>query len=329
MDEDDREDKLDETPAPPLSAEFLSGGTAAGLEKIRARLLDLTNRNRLLNFRHTSASSIRIVDADLNIVFARLLDDEALPLRAVPEPLLPPHQSDGDGPDEEMAKPIAADHAESLGWNTSYDLTKPTRHNTDSRFLPALQYVEDLETLTRKIGSAAKTVIEESGTNMLYLTLGFLEWYESDDSRQAHIAPLLTIPVALNRAATKGKGFEATLEYSGEDFATNLSLVEKMRRDFAVEIPSIEEEDTPETYFARFEPILTQKQRWKIRRHITLSLLSFGKLLMYRDLDSKVWRASRSTNSSRNSLRAERTTPSRMPKNIPSTRRSCNTNYPR
>jgi len=291
MDENnnDSDEKPDVNPAPPLSAEFLSGGTAAGLEKIRARLLDLTNRNRLLNFRHTSASSLRIVDADLNVVFARLLNEEAVPLRAVPEPPLPLLQSGSGSPDEGMAKPIAADHAESLGWTTSYDLTTPSRHNADSRFLPALHYVEDLETLTRKIGSAAKTVIEESGTNMLYLTLGFLEWYESDDSHQAHIAPLLTIPVALNRAATKGKGFEATLEYSGEDFATNLSLVEKMRRDFAVEIPSNEEEDTPETYFARFEPILSQKQRWKIRRQITLSLLSFGKLLMYRDLDSKVW----------------------------------------
>lgn len=37
--EDERE-KPDATPAPQLSAEFLSGGTAAGLEKIRARLLN-------------------------------------------------------------------------------------------------------------------------------------------------------------------------------------------------------------------------------------------------------------------------------------------------
>jgi len=70
--DDDLENKPDATPAPPLSAEFVSGGTAAGLEKIRARLLDLTNRNRLLNFRHTSASSIRIVDADLEQVTAFL-----------------------------------------------------------------------------------------------------------------------------------------------------------------------------------------------------------------------------------------------------------------
>ena len=46
MDDNDREDKPDETPAPPLSAEFLSGGTAADLEKIRARTtcrIDRTN----------------------------------------------------------------------------------------------------------------------------------------------------------------------------------------------------------------------------------------------------------------------------------------------
>jgi very-short-patch-repair endonuclease len=286
---DDNQEEPEATPAPALSPEFLSGGTAAGLEKIRARLLDLTNRNRLLNFRHSSASSIRIVDVDVNVVFARLLNNEEISLRPVPEP---PDEPQTDGFDDENAsssKPLPADHAESLGWNTSYDLTKPSRHNADSRFLPVLHYVEDLETLTRKVSSAAKTVIEESGTNMLYVTLGFLEWYESDDSRQPHLAPLLTIPVALNRQAAKGKGFHAAIEYSGEDFVANLSLVEKMRRDFAVEIPTVEEEDAPETYFARFEPILAQKKRWRIRQHVTVSLLSFGKLLMYRDLDSKVW----------------------------------------
>src|SRR5262249_5209708 len=35
--------------------------------------------------------------------------------------------------------------------------------------------------------------------------------------------------------------------------------------------------------------VLAQKTRWRIRRQVTLSLLSFGKLLMYRDLDAKVW----------------------------------------
>jgi hypothetical protein len=70
---------------------------------------------------------------------------------------------------------------------------------------------------------------------------------------------------------------------------TNLSLVEKMRRDFALEIPPLEDDHTPETYFGKFADILKLKKSWSIRRHITLALLSFGKLLMYRDLDPKTW----------------------------------------
>lgn len=291
MNENPNKKEQETTPAAALSPEFLAGGTAAGLEKLRARLLDLTNRNRLLNFRHSSASSLRIVDADLNTVFSRLINGEELPFRQVPEPDLAALESNGVGDDAFASKPLAADRAEALGWHTSYDLNTPSAHNTASQFLPVLHYVEELETKTRKISSAAKTAIEESGTNMLYLTLGFLEWYESDDSRQAHLAPLLTVPVALNRQGAKGKAFEASIEYSDDDFETNLSLVEKMRRDFGIEIPTVEEDDTPETYFSRFEPILAQKRRWRIRRHISLSLLSFGKLLMYRDLDMKVWPA--------------------------------------
>ena len=95
--------------------------------------------------------------------------------------------------------------------------------------------------------------------------------------RHEHLAPLLTVPVALNRKTAKGKAFRASIEYSGDDFETNLSLVEKMRRDFAIEIPTVEEEDTPTAYFARFQAILEQKKRWRIRRHLSLSLLSFGK----------------------------------------------------
>src|SRR6266850_1392910 len=95
---------------PVLSAEFLSGNTQAGLEKIRTRLLDLTNRNRLLNFRHTTASSMRIVDIDLDGIFQRLVDGDRLPFLHVSEPPTKP-------------APSAADHAAALGWNTSYDLS--------------------------------------------------------------------------------------------------------------------------------------------------------------------------------------------------------------
>lgn len=265
-----------EPSAPIISADFLTGSTEIGLDRIRTRLLDITNRNKLLNFRHSNSSSLRVVDVSLDPVFARLRAEEKLPFLPVPEPGI--HLKEG------LA---AKDFAEELGWNTSFDLEEA--ENEDAQHLPVLHYQESLDTVSRKIASAAKTAVEESGANMLYLIFGFLEWYESDDSNQPHLAPLVILPVTIDRAGGRGRAVETVLEYSGEDVETNLSLIEKMRRDFGLELPLVEDEDTPEGYFEKFDDILALKGRWKLRRHLTLSLLSFGKLLMYRDLDPKNW----------------------------------------
>jgi very-short-patch-repair endonuclease len=269
-----------EPQAPSISADFLTGSTEIGLDRIRTRLLDLTNRNKLLNYRHTTASSLRVVDVFLDAVFQRLLDNEKLAFLPVPEP---------DSEDDKT--PPAKDRAEVCGWNLSFELDA-----TDGAglTLPVLHYHEQLDTLSRKIVSAAKTAIEESGANMLYLVFGFLEWYESDDSEQPHLAPLIVLPVTIERAGGKGTAVETVLEYSGEDVETNFSLVEKMRRDFGIEIPLLGDKDTPESYFEKFTEILRLKKSWSIRRHLTLALLSFGKLLMYRDLDPRNWPADQS-----------------------------------
>ena len=266
-----------EQPAPNISSDFLTGSTEIGLDRIRTRLLDLTNRNKLLNFRHSNASSLRVVEVRIDSVFARLRDNDKLSFLPVPEPE-PVGGADG---------PTAKDYAEELGWNASFDLDEAEDGNVQS--LPVLHYQEQLDTVSRKIATAARTAIEESGTNMLYLVFGFLEWYESDASEQPHLAPLVIVPVTIERSGGKGRAVEAVLEYSGEDVETNLSLLEKMRRDFGLEIPLIEDDDSPEAYFEKFAEILKLKKRWSIRRQITLALLSFGKLLMYRDLDPKTW----------------------------------------
>lgn len=59
--------------------------------------------------------------------------------------------------------------------------------------LPVLLNLESLDTITRKIASAAKTAVEETWTNVVYLMFGFLEWFESDDSQQSHLAPLVIV----------------------------------------------------------------------------------------------------------------------------------------
>ena len=249
-----------------------------GLENIRRRLLDLTNRNKLINFRH-ARSSLRVVDVDLDSVYQCLLDEKRFPFVPVPEPSREHIAELGE-------KPAAKDYAEEIGWAVSYDLVKGTGQ---TECLPVLYYQEDFETIIRKIGTSARTAIEESGANILHLVFGFLEWRESDDSTQIRQAPLLVVPVSLITPKAREEDRSIRLHYTGEDLTTNLSLVEKLRRDFGLDTPYIEEGETPEQYFERFTPILKQKRDWRICRQVSLALLSFGKLLMYLDLDAERW----------------------------------------
>ena len=61
------------------------------LEESRRRLLDLTNRNRLLNFRHSDSSRthIRVIDELPEILHETLGSGRALTFRPVAEPAAP------------------------------------------------------------------------------------------------------------------------------------------------------------------------------------------------------------------------------------------------
>src|SRR5690606_2437208 len=105
-------------------------------------------------------------------------------------------------------------------------------------------------------------------------------------------APLFLVPVQLHkgRLNTTTRTYEYTLSYSGEDIIPNLSLREKLRVDFAMASPDLDENTAPEDYFLEIRTLIENKQpRWRVCRYITLALLNFNKLLMYPDLDQARW----------------------------------------
>ena len=74
--------------APPAS---LFGGRLpieAALNELRLRLLDLTGRNRLINFKHTAGKSLQFVHTSLDATFRRLLADQSsrVGITPLPEP---------------------------------------------------------------------------------------------------------------------------------------------------------------------------------------------------------------------------------------------------
>ena len=121
----------------------------------------------------------------------------------------------------------------------------PNRH-LDSRLQAALSD-KALQRRLLRLYRDSRTLIDEQGVNTLYLALGFLHWRESPTVDRERRAPLLLLPVELNRSSVRER---FTLKYSGEDLGANLSLEQKLKNDFGIALPSFPEEDLdPKRYF--------------------------------------------------------------------------------
>jgi very-short-patch-repair endonuclease len=272
------------------------------LQSIRNRLLDLTGRNRLLNFKHGRTGFIRIIDEMPDQLAQSILDDGQFTFIPVDEPLREELIEQGYivVNDEEQdvkvkANPSAKEWAKIKGFNTSYELpasikSEDSKHNDTN--IQSLLYPRELEAQLRNIRTKANTAIEETGANILYLAFGFLEWFEDENSSVVRQAPLYLIPVKIDRAAlNKDLGtYTYTIEFTGEDIIPNLSLREKLKHDFHLELPELTEDILPEEYLKRVErQLLRHKPQWRVKRFSTLSMFDFGKLLMYLDLDPSRW----------------------------------------
>jgi hypothetical protein len=250
------------------------------LERLRTRLLDLSIRNRLLNYRHPKGRSIQFVDRpDLDLLFDRLKEEgKAVSVLPVPDPPTEEY--------EQGKKPEARRYAAQLGMDTAVEFFPGAVQSTRNASLRALMYPADLERFLRRLSGEAHTVIEETGTNMLHLMFGFLEFYESDDSEKPLLAPLIAMPVSLERGRLdqQSRAYVYDITHSGEDVVENFTLREKLR-EMRLHLPELDEDDVPQAYFAKLGQAVSKRRKWKIRRQLSLGFLSFGKLAIWSDLD--------------------------------------------
>ncbi len=255
---------------------MLSGKRNDMVEKLdlaRRDLLDLGLRNPLISYRPLKSRGLEIVDELAPQVFD-LLVNTGKPAYFLPLPDEPAQQSlVPSGEVEALSQPE--------GTGTSDD-----RH-TDNKLQTKLTSAQ-LQTRLLSTYYAARTSIEEQGVNILYLALGMLEWYESDDSDTPRRAPLLLIPVTLERSSVRERFL---LSYDGEDLEENLSLREKLK-EFGLVLPEFPAEDEIDVlgYFGKVGRAVRSQRRWRVDdAAIALGFFSFTMLLMYRDLDPENW----------------------------------------
>lgn len=260
------------------------------LKKLRLRLLELTRRNRLLNFRHSPGKCIQFVDAQPNVVFHRLM--EGIEKRILLLPIPEPHRNELINVAGRLTKPDAKDYAKKIGIDPSFDLAMDNNQANNTKSLRALYYPEDLERYCRKLHREMKSGLEETGAHMLFLVFGFLEFPEKGPADRTMTAPLISLPVTIEKGDIdrETRHYRYHISHTGEELSENLSLREKLRQDYGLDLPTFDEDETtPDDYFNEIQRIIKNKHGWKLKRQMTLALLSFTKMLLVRDIDPARW----------------------------------------
>ena len=105
----------------------------------------------------------------------------------------------------------------------------PVTANQSDRRLQTAETSEGLQRRLLTTHRLANSTIEETGVNTLFIALGMLCWYESDQSVEERRSPLILVPVRLERDGVR-ENFRVA--FTGEDIGANLSFIEKARTDF-------------------------------------------------------------------------------------------------
>ena len=85
------------------------------------------------------------------------------------------------------------------------------------------------------------------------------------------------------------KGSEFIITGGNSDLQVNIVLKAKLEKDFGIILKDFEDEETPEKYFESIKQSINRRDRWDVKKFITLGYFYFPKMAMYYDLDPQNW----------------------------------------
>ena len=233
-------------------------------KNLRKELLDLTLRNPLLNFKARNRNLNIINQTPMNAYKILVLENKRMYF----------------SPNKKETKRSRA--------HTFIDQTREFLSSETDKTLKADLTPSELQKRLFYIDQQSKTMVQEQGYNILYIALGFIEWVDKKKPRQKNLAPLILIPVALER---KKVGNSFSLSWTGEDIQNNISIQAKLR-EAGVELPKFEQTSYLEgvnQYLADVKKAIRPFSKWDVRDDVALGFFSFTKFVMYNDLNPESW----------------------------------------
>ncbi|EMR00488.1 DUF4011 domain-containing protein [Paeniglutamicibacter gangotriensis] len=230
-------------------------------------LLDLSLRNRLLNFTERSRFELAVPESVVDGFEDLVNNSKAIEL-------LPADEIGALDKERYKAGPLL-----------------PVERRVELLFSRSRVYTgleaDRYLTRLRRMASEAKRIIDDNGANNLYLALGSLNW--SMDGKALR-SPLFLVPVHL-KPAGRGKHYRIEIDDTGSS-TPNYCLAEKLHEQFGLRIPGFEDPeqdgsgiDLAAALDALRNALVQAELPFHIEGTVDLAILQFAKFRMWKDLD--------------------------------------------
>ena len=250
---------------------FKSSSSNKNIEKefknLRKELLDLTLRNPLLNFKSRNKTLNIINQTPANVYKTLVLENKRM--------YFTPNKKES----KDKISRAQAFISQTMDIFTNIEGDKSLKADlSPSELQKRLFYIDQ----------QAKTMVQEQGYNILYIACGFVEWIDNKKPKQKNLAPLILIPVEIER---KKAGNSFSISWTGEDLQHNISLEAKFREE-GIEIPKFEPVSYIEgvdQYLMSVKKVISRYRKWDVNTNVALGFFSFTKFVMYNDLNPESW----------------------------------------
>tara|TARA_A100000171_G_scaffold53021_1_gene75483 strand:+ start:14422 stop:20340 length:5919 start_codon:yes stop_codon:yes gene_type:complete len=253
-------------------AEELSATPSDRLDRWQKKLLDLSLRNRLLNFSDSTKQTLRLVCADVPSLEDALADGKKFRVVSLKD------ENPIGNRDPKLYKQQTGRDIQEEFANTAFTKGQVCADESGK------EMKSRLTTLYRK----AKSDLAEGGTNTLFMAVGFLRWKKDEKDPRAYKAPLLLLPIKLTRRSAKSSYY---ISHHEDDVVFNQTLLEYLEQEFGLAIPSLRGElPTDQSgldiqlIFEMMRQAVRDVPGFEVIENIAVSTFSFAKYLMWKDL---------------------------------------------
>ncbi|KVD78940.1 DNA helicase [Burkholderia sp. ABCPW 14] len=245
------------------------------LSRWQRKLLDLSLRNNLLSFKG-GKKSLKLDAPDPGQLEDTLAEGHAIKL------LTRPDLMDGNDPRNQAI-------------HESRDRENIRRAHALDALRRKEVFVglseEEMDTRLVELYRSSRTSLQEGGSNTLYLALGFLSWTREAKNDGKYRAPLILVPVSLERRSARS-GFSLKLHDDEPRF--NPTLIEMLRQDFELEL-GVNDTELPKDdsgldvagIWKAVSAAIKDIKGWEVVEEVVLATFSFAKYLMWKDLTER------------------------------------------